>query len=431
MEQIYLKESNGLESYEDFIKKIEDFRNSDCKDAITILSLDITHFKYINDKYGYDTGENLLYRLAELISEDREVFISGTHIIADSFVVAGHRGDMSLDEQYMFIYNTAAEIERTLCHEFNTNKIGLAVGVYFITDENRDIETETAMSNANWARKQSKEVGAQSVTVFKPQMIENIYREIEIVSSVDDALDNHEMMAYYQPKYDSGTQSIVGAEALVRWKKNDGTMVYPDQFIDAIERSGKVVDVDYYMYDEVFKFLRSRIDAGKKIVPVSMNVSRVHLKDLMIIQYVKDLMAKYGIPAEYLEFELTETVFMKDSSNAFKLIEELHDMGIKVSMDDFGSGFSSLNLISEMSIDIIKLDRCFLRSAFIKDKERVVLTNIVNMIKELEMESLCEGVESVQQSDFLRSIGCDVQQGFYFSKPISECSFCEMLDACG
>lgn len=420
-----------LQPYEEFLNKVDEFRKNNKSDVITILSVDIKHFKYFNEKYGYEVGDKVLLRLADLISEDAEDYITGAHIIADTFLVAGHRDAVSLDDQYMYIFNKSADIEKTLCHEFNTNRIGLAVGIFFLTEDNKNIETETAMSNANWARKQSKEVGAKSVMVFKPQMIESIYREIEIISSVDDALDNHEMMAYYQPKFDSDTQSIVGAEALVRWKKNDGTMVYPDQFIEAIERSGKVVDVDYYMYDEVFRFLRNRIDSGKKVVPVSMNVSRVHLKDLMIIQYVKELMAKYGIPAEYLEFELTETVFMKDSDNAFKLIEELHGMGIKVSMDDFGSGFSSLNLISEMSIDIIKLDRCFLHSAFIKDKERVVLTNIVNMIKELEMESLCEGVESVQQSDFLKSIGCDVQQGFYFSKPIPEHNFGEMLDACG
>ena len=144
---------------------------------------------------------------------------------------------------------------------------------------------------------------------------------------------------------------------------------------------------------------------------------------------MKELLDKYQIPTEYLEFELTETVCMEDTKNAMQFIDSFHEMGIKVSMDDFGSGFSSLNLLSEMPLDIIKLDRCFLHSTVLERKEKIVLSNIIRMTKELEMTSLCEGVETDQQSEFLKEIGCDIQQGYYFARPLCEEDFVAMMEA--
>ena len=221
---------------------------------------------------------------------------------------------------------------------------------------------------------------------------------------------------------------LIGAEALVRWQKPDGTFIYPDQFIPLIERSGQVVDVDYYVYREVFRFIADRIAEGKKVVPVSLNVSRIHLNKMHILEYVKGLFEEYQIPSDMIEFELTESIYLDNTEKALSLVKGLHNLGTKVSMDDFGSGYSSLNLLSRLPIDIIKLDRVFLREDTLQDSDKIIISCVIDMARRLRIISLCEGVETPEQSDYLKEIGCQIQQGYYFSKPIPEEEFALFID---
>lgn len=425
---IMVDKITSLEDYDFFIKSLQDEIQKLNDGTLAIVYEDIKYFKYFNDTYGYKRGDELLVRLATLSVHGRKGVVCGTRVVSDNIVwmVKFDKGTHS--DIYSIIAETTAARERILREEFDCTRIRLAVGVYLIDKEKKNINPETAVSNANLARKKAKEAGSSSVAFFKEEMADNLSHELEIISSIDKAIETKEFLAYYQPKIASEGSEIMGAEALVRWKK-DGKFIFPDQFIPAIERSRQIIEVDYYMYNEVFAFIRKRLDAGLKVVPISLNVSRQHMKHLEIIDYVKGLLDKYKIPTEYLEFELTETVCMEDTKNAMQFIDSFHEMGIKVSMDDFGSGFSSLNLLSEMPLDIIKLDRCFLHSNILQKKEKIVLSNIIRMAKELEITSLCEGVETEQQSDFLKEIGCDIQQGYYFARPLCEDDFSNMLGA--
>lgn len=418
----------SLAGYDDFVNSLQEEMNKLDDGIIAIVYEDIKYFKYFNDTYGYERGDELLRRMATLSIHGGKGVVGGSRVVSDNIVWAVKFEKGSPSEIYNIIAETTAAREKILKEEFDCIRIRLAVGVYLIGKENKDINPETAVSNANLARKKAKESGSRSVAFFKEEMADNLNHELEIISSIDKAIETKEFMAYYQPKVSSEDKNIIGAEALVRWKK-DGKFIFPDQFIPAIERSRQIIEVDYYMYKEVFSFIRKRLDAGLKVVPISLNVSRQHMKHLEIIDYVKGLLEEYKIPTEYLEFELTETVCMEDTKNAMQFIDSFHGMGIKVSMDDFGSGFSSLNLLSEMPLDIIKLDRCFLHSNILQDKEKIVLSNIIRMTQELEMTSLCEGVETQQQSEFLKDIGCDIQQGYYFARPLPEEDFVNMLDA--
>ena len=418
----------ALADYESFISGLQNELNDLSEGIIAIVYEDIKYFKYFNDTYGYKRGDELLSRLAQLSKEQEKRAILGSRVVSDNIVWAIKFGHETAKEIYAALVDATAECEKILREEFECTRIRLAVGVFLVDKDNKDVNPETAVSNANLARKKAKESGSRSVVFFKDEMADTLNKELEVISSIDSAIDNKEFMAYYQPKIDSNTSEIIGAEALVRWKK-DGKFIFPDQFIPAIERSRQIIQVDYYMYNEVFSFIRKRLDAGLKVVPISLNVSRQHMKHLGIIDYVKELLDKYQIPTEYLEFELTETVCMEDTKNAMQFIDSFHEMGIKVSMDDFGSGFSSLNLLSEMPLDIIKLDRCFLHSTVLERKEKIVLSNIIRMTKELEMTSLCEGVETDQQSEFLKEIGCDIQQGYYFARPLCEEDFVAMMEA--
>ena len=418
----------ALADYESFISGLQNELNDLSEGIIAIVYEDIKYFKYFNDTYGYKRGDELLSRLAQLSKEQEKRAILGSRVVSDNIVWAIKFGHETAKEIYAALVDATAECEKILREEFECTRIRLAVGVFLVDKDNKDVNPETAVSNANLARKKAKESGSRSVVFFKDEMADTLNKELEVISSIDSAIENKEFMAYYQPKIDSNTSEIIGAEALVRWKK-DGKFIFPDQFIPAIERSRQIIQVDYYMYNEVFSFIRKRLDAGLKVVPISLNVSRQHMKHLDIIDYVKELLDKYQIPTEYLEFELTETVCMEDTKNAMQFIDSFHEMGIKVSMDDFGSGFSSLNLLSEMPLDIIKLDRCFLHSTVLERKEKIVLSNIIRMTKELEMTSLCEGVETDQQSEFLKEIGCDIQQGYYFARPLCKEDFVAMMEA--
>lgn len=418
----------SLSDYDDFIKCVQTELNQLDDGILAIVYEDIKYFKYFNDTYGYKRGDELLRRMSSLSIHNGKGVICGSRVVSDNIVWLVKFEEGSHNDIYDLIAKTTATREKILREEFDCTRIRLAVGVFLIDKEKKNINPETAVSNANLARKKAKEAGSSSVVFFKDEMADTLNRELEVISSIDNAIANKEFMAYYQPKINSDNNDIIGAEALIRWKK-DGKFIFPDQFIPAIEKSRQIIEVDYYMYDEVFRFIRKRLDKGLKVVPISLNVSRQHMKHLEIIDYVKSLIDKYKIPTEYLEFELTETVCMEDNRNAMQFIDAFHEMGIKVSMDDFGSGFSSLNLLSEMPLDIIKLDRCFLHSNILEKKEKIVISNIIRMTKELEITSLCEGVETEQQSDFLKEIGCDIQQGYFFARPLCEDDFVGMLDA--
>lgn len=425
----------NLDSHDEFNNKLNKSILTLSDRILAVVYLDIKYFKYFNDTYGYEQGDKLLYRMTDCIKRHTKNLVGVTRVVSDNIVVILELPNVPSDEIYTILSGQCSLLEDTLRHEFSCSRIRIAAGAYLVHDDDKCIDAETIISNANLARKKAKEAGSVSLVFFKQEMAESLKEEFEIISSIDGALENHEIKAFYQPKVDSRTGRIIGSEALVRWETADGHFIYPDQFIPAIEKSRQIIQVDYYMYDEVFKFLRKRMDSGEKLVAVSMNVSRQHMEDLDIIDYIQALQDKYQIPPEYLEFELTETVCMEDTDNAIKFIDAFHRMGMKVSMDDFGSGYSSLNLLSELPLDVIKLDRCFLHSNDPKSKERIVISHIISMAKDLDVQSLCEGVETEKQSDFLTEIGCDVQQGYFFSRPIPLTEFEDVLnrelkDAC-
>ena len=413
-------ELTGLDNYDEFVPKLQSLIDKSDDKIIVIDYSDIKHFKYFNDTYSYKTGNDLLADYAKLLIENNENFLYGSRVVSDNMVTVGVYDLYNKEDLHQSICIRNRLIENALRKKYKCNRLRICTGMYFITKENNNIDAETVISNCNLARKIARENAREdSVVIFKEEMSSNINHEIEILSTIDSAIKNNELIAYYQPKINSETGIISGAEALVRWKKPDGTIIYPDQFVPIIERSGQIIQVDYFMYQQVFQFINERIAEGKTIVPISINVSRQHFKKLDIINYVKSLQRVYNIPPKYVEFEITETVCMTDTVKALNFIRTFHEMGFKVSMDDFGSGYSSLYLLSELPIDIIKMDKCFLQTEQLKQKERVIISNVINMTHELDIQTLCEGVETPEQSEFLKSVGCDIQQGFYFSRPVT------------
>lgn len=420
----------GLDRYEVFLEKLEKEIENVGDDRIVIIYTDIKHFKYINDTYGYKVGDSLLRDFVNEFMKQKAVILCAARVYSDNFVTAGRiPADGPSNEEFRdIIYQSNLDREKQFREKYLNSRLQFCTGISVVDKNSRSLDAETAVSNANLARKVAKEMEEDCCVLFDQSMMEGIKREVEITSSIPKALSQKEFQVYFQPKIDTETLLLIGAEALVRWQKPDGTFVYPDDFIPLIERSGQIVEVDYYVYRQVFSFLANRLKEGKRVVPISVNVSRVHLNRMRIVEYVKELQEEFHVPCSLVEFELTESIYLEDTERALELIRSLHKMGFKISMDDFGSGYSSLNLLSKLPIDIIKLDKVFLKEGEMQENDRIIISCVVDMAKKLKITSLCEGVETQEQCNYLKEVGCQIQQGFYFSRPIPQGVFEKLLE---
>lgn len=420
----------GLDRYEVFLENLQKELDRIGDDDIIVIYTDIKHFKYINDTYGYKVGNALLKEFASEFTNNNRLLIGASRVYSDNFVAANRiaSGGYTNEGFRNMIRNRNQEWEGKFREKYLNSRLQFCTGISIVNKGSRSLDAETVVSNANLARKVAKEMEDDCCVLFDQSMMEGIKREVEITSSIPKALANKEFKVFFQPKIETDTLRLMGAEALVRWQKPDGSFIYPDEFIPLIERSGQVVDVDYYVYREVFCLIAKRLKEGKKVVPISLNVSRVHLNKMHILEYVKDLFTEYQIPYEMVEFELTESIYLDNTEQALELIDGLHKMGTKISMDDFGSGYSSLNLLSKLPIDIIKLDKVFLKEGDLQESDKIIISCVVDMAKKLRIMSLCEGVETVEQSNYLREVGCQAQQGYYFSRPIPKEVFEKFID---
>jgi EAL domain-containing protein (putative c-di-GMP-specific phosphodiesterase class I) len=255
----------------------------------------------------------------------------------------------------------------------------------------------------------------------------SIEKEMTIESRMEEALIKKEFLMYLQPKFDTITEQIVGAEALVRWQ-TPNEMLFPDSFIPIFERNGFISKLDMYMLEQVCLLQRRRLNENKTAVPISVNQSRLLLYNPSYVDTLIDLVDRYEIPHHLIELEITETVVFEDKLVAIKTFRQLLDRGFKILMDDFGSGYSSLNMLKEIDVSAIKIDRAFLENFMNSDRGRKVMFSVLVLIRELNLMSVAEGVETKEQLDFLKNAGCHWVQGFYFSKPVPVSEFLKKLD---
>ncbi len=394
------------------------------KSPVALVYTDIRHFRYINEKYGYKKGDEMLKIAARTIYHDvaekyPELIVCRVH--SDHFASAAPIPAEGVASFSDFIARQNDILCRALMDCCPDIRIRMNTGICFINNENTD--AATAVSNANLARKQAKDEHQHCPVVFTEQMMDEIKYQEFLHNELPKAIENHGLKVYYQPKINCADDSIYGAEALVRWQLNNGEFIYPDRFIPLFEKNGSIIDIDFYVYRQVFEYLRRRMDAGLPVVPISMNVSRVHFKENRIISYIEGLIDEYHIPADLLEFELTENIYIQNFNKASDFITECSKRKIKVSMDDFGSGYSSLNVMSILDIDTLKIDRVFLKNDELNESDKTVLEAMITMAKKLGMKVVCEGVETKSQSLFLKNANCDVIQGYYYGKPMSEENF--------
>lgn len=300
-------------------------------------------------------------------------------------------------------------------HKIN---IHFVFGIY-IVEENSDA-IEKIIDKANVAQKIAK-LGYNRIEpyIFYNSKLKNkVIEEKKMENIMYYALENNEFKVYLQGKKDLNNLEFSGAEALVRWDSSEFGFISPMDFIPLFEKNGFIVEVGFYVFEEVCKNIRKWIDDGIDVKITSINQSKRHLENDDYISRLESIIKKYNVPPELIELEITETVVTSNVNRLIEVIDKLHKIGFKISIDDFGSGYSSLNMLKQINADVLKIDREFLNEANQSEKSKIIIKHVIKMAKELNMKTITEGVENSKQENFLRNIGCDMAQGYLYSKPM-------------
>ncbi len=392
---------------------------------IALISTDIENFHYINDKYGYPLGNEILNIVYEEITAS-SLSLFTARFFSDVFIsiadVSKQTGD-ALREQIQTMDQKICDRIRDTYHIsfFRTNS-----GIYLIPNE--EITPETMISCANVARRIAKKLISHTC-LYSPEIDQQEKMQAEILHSFHLALENKEFEIYFQPKIRTTDQAVSSAEVLVRWIR-DGKMLWsPDIYIPLFEQNGFVVDLDYYVYEQAFQWLRSYSGKLPGDFRISLNVSPVHFEQPQtFIQKIQKLIDSYGINPSFLTFEITESTYVNNPLAVNQVIRSLQNRNIQISMDDFGSGYSSLNTLKDLLFDEVKIDRMFLGDT-ISESGHIVLEEIFHMLKRMKKSIVCEGVETQEVADFLKQEGCDEIQGFLYYRPMCRVDF-EKLMGC-
>lgn len=403
----------GLYTKLKFYQKVRHMLAEVVGEKFAFVRIDIDRFKMINNFYGIQEGDKVLMSIAKELIKISAVF--------DYFVYARLENDVfacCLPYKEENIEILANDLQLNLKKVNKDYNIKVSCGVYVINDYNMDVSE--MYDRAYLAAKNCKGKFVQSIAYYDESMIEDMRQEQFVINAVNKAIEEEQFVVYLQPKINLITGKPYGAEALVRWMHPTRGMIAPAEFIPVYERNGIIGRLDQYMWRKVCALLRKWIDEGKEPDPISVNVSRVNIYNPHLVEILNKIIIEYRIPPQLLNLEITESAFMEDQSLVMRTVKRLHDLGFKIMMDDFGSGYSSLNVLKDMDVDYLKIDMKFLQEekAF-NGKGEKVLTSVVRMAKWLQLPSIVEGVETEEQVDFLKCIGCEYAQGFYYAKPMS------------
>lgn len=376
------------------------------QDKFAFIQFDVEKFKMINELYGEEFGTEVLGNILNTlkgICNKEQLF---ARLSADLFlVVTRYEEETELIE---FIHY----LEENLNH-YKDVTYSFAFGVYLVTD--KTMETRHMGDSASLARKSIKGNALQNIAFFKESLKSTLYSRKFIEDNMKAALENGQFVMYLQPKYSISENCIIGAEALVRWIHPEMGMIAPMNFIPVLEENGFIVKLDEYIWEQACRTIKTWIDENRTPVPISVNVSRVHLTKDQILHTLKILLEKYKIPKELLELEITETVHNINIDGA---IRSLKEEGYTLLMDDFGSGASSLNTLKNTPFDVIKIDREFLNHFIESERGQKIIAHTIHMTKDIGLDLIAEGVETKEQAVFLQDCGCNMAQGYFYAKPM-------------
>ena len=402
-------ELTGIYNKQAFYAKTKEMLLDNPDKNFDLLRINIERFKVLNDLFGESTGDKLLRYIGKFLKEINLPLCVSGRLYADNFVVcyeAGKGDSRRMINTLQMVADSFAINNRTI----------LSFGLYRIDD--KTLPVSVMCDRANMALWKAKGNFKNPYCEYDEKMRQQVLKEQKIINAMERAIQNKEFTLYLQPKYDIEKGTIIGAEALVRWISLENGFISPGDFIPVFENNGFVYEVDKFIWEESCRYLRKWLDEGREVHPISVNVSRIDLYTPKLVQHLVNLREKYQLPSQYLELEITESAYTEDPEQIITITRQLREAGFVILMDDFGTGYSSLNMLKDIQIDVLKLDMGFLKSSDYSAKGGNILTAILKMAESLKMQTIAEGVETKEQVEFLKKIGCQCVQGFYFAKPM-------------
>lgn len=383
------------------------------------VTFDVDNFKFINEMFGYEYGNKVLNHIAKNVKDSIQPGELCARISSDNFALVLIDGGTQKDLETR-IYDLFKKITEPgkPGEVLNICSLRFSCGVYRI-DKKQDINAIRA--NANLARAENKKSVLDEIIFYDEKLKARRVEEKELEYEAEEALVNGDFLVYFQPKYDVETEKIIGAEALVRWLHPVKGMLSPALFVPLFESNGFITEVDLYVLNRVCELIESWIKNGVPPICISVNLSRIHLYERDLVKRLSEVVSRHNVPPEYIEFELTESAFYEETENLLRIMAEIKAAGFRLSMDDFGSGYSSLNLLRRLPVDVLKLDKVFLEECEDGEDEtrgKRIVTHVISMAKDLKMEVLAEGVETSDQKMFLQNAKCDMIQGYYYARPM-------------
>lgn len=384
------------------------------KTEFDLVGLNIERFKLVNDIFGMKEGDRLLEFIAKLIEKKfRDYKVICSRAVADQFYIFINRNTNYINILY--------EIEKEI-KAYNLNiEIPIHFGVYEIN--NKKVPISIMCDRVKLAIDSIKGKYNVLYSPYDEKLIEKIKAEQELLNCMEESLKNKDFKVYLQPKSNLITGEVIGAEALIRWIHKDLGFITPNRFIPLFEKNGFITNIDMFVLEEVCSKLKEWIDTGIQPIRISINLSRVDIYNPNLINMMMVIIDKYKVPIEYISLEITETSYTENSKQLIAVVKKLKEIGFNIEMDDFGSGYSSLNMLEELPIDILKLDIKFLETSS-KTKNNIGILNfVVGLGRWLDLSLIVEGVETIEQVNYLKSIGYTYGQGYYFAKPMPKDDF--------
>ncbi len=416
----------GYGNFEKFKIDAQEILSSNSDTDYVMFYFNIKNFKYINETYGHTVGDRTLKAIADVLNKylaDGEAF---ARVIGDTYIMLIHYknqdGFMSTFEN---IKNEIHDSCRLIQDRF---VVDFVTGILIIDETMHSYSVNKLVDRAMMAAKSIDPTMGVSYAFYDDEYHKKVLNDAQIENSMHGALENNEFCAYVQPKYDISTNNLIGGELLVRWMSPSKGFLEPAAFIPSFEKNGFIYQIDCFMLEEACKSLRRYLDSDIYVLPFSVNLSRITLSNPEFLDKVQEIVERYYIPHHYIEFEITESIFAENYSLMLDVLTKLKQMDFLINMDDFGTGYSSLTLLRDLPIDVIKLDHDFLSRSAAQDKNATcILKSIIDMAHALDIRVVSEGIETAEQLDMLRSINCEIGQGFLFAKPMPISDYDKMI----
>ena len=384
--------------------------------SLCVVSTDISHFSTINDSYGRQMGDDIILQVTKALQATFGGEALLARVKADHFLLllpfSGEEGTRAALLRFGAQNSDYAAASHHIKLRFN-------FGVAEIGDDHTPF---TAFVDAAEIARREARIRPDPVLFFSGELEEQLRQNREMEDQMEQALADGEFVAYYQPKFNMATGEVCGAEALVRWQRGPSHLYYPDQFIPLFERNGFITEVDFCVLDQACALLRHRLDSGLPAFPISVNQSRLHLQEEGYLQRLTEMVERHRVPPGLIELELTETAF-NELGHLEELGRQLKEIGFLLSIDDFGSGYSSLSLLGGFPLDTIKLDRTFMDKALSSPRSQIIVQMVVELAHEMGSLVISEGVELPEQARFLLQIGCQHAQGYLYARPLPADAF--------